>query len=81
MYNVKNERIMKTKKHRTSPVLGLGLAFCVGTSSVLCVLPVHAQEQEPVAVEVTNGPTIYATDGEPLQVNTAPAKAGSAAMM
>ena len=69
---------MKTKKHRTSPVLGLGLAFCVGTSSVLCVLPVHAQEQEPVAVEVTNGPTIYATDGEPLQVNTAPAKAGSA---
>ena len=72
------ERIMKTKKHRTSPVLGLGLAFCVGTSSVLCVLPVHAQEQEPVAVEVTNGPTIYATDGEPLQVNTAPAKAGSA---
>ena len=69
---------MKTKKHRTSPVLGLGLAFCVGTSSVLCVLPVNAQEQEPVAVEVTNGPTIYATDGEPLQVNTAPAKAGSA---
>lgn len=61
-------KIMKMKKHSILSVLSLGLSLCIGLSGVLCVMPVCAQEQEPPAVEATEGPTVYETDGEPLQV-------------